>query len=133
MTAVVGLLIAGYMSAYKLGWLGVLPCGTGGCETVQNSPWAVFLGVPVPFLGFIGYGIMLAAALLGLQPAFVADRRVAVVLLAGGVMGFGFSGYLTYLEVAVIHAWCRWCVGSAVVATLILLFTIPEALRLRRS
>jgi len=131
--ALVGLLIAGYMSAYKLGLFGVLACGTGGCETVQDSPWAVFYGMPVPYLGFLGYGIMLAAALLGLQPRFVADRRVAAVLLAGAVAGFGFSAYLTYLEAAVIHAWCRWCIGSAVVATLLLLCAIPEVRKLRRS
>ena len=131
--AVIGLLIAGYMSAYKLGLLGVLACGPGGCETVQHSPWAVFLGVPVPFIGFAGYAIMLGAALLGLQPHLVSDRRVAAVLLTGAVVGFAYSAYLTYLEAVVIGAWCRWCIGSAVVATLILLFAIPEVPRLRRS
>jgi uncharacterized membrane protein len=131
--ALIGLLVAGYMSAYKLGWFGVLACGTGGCETVQHSPWAVFLGVPVPYLGFGGYGIMFAVALLGLQPRFEADRRIPAVLLAGAGAGFVFSAYLTWLEAAVIHAWCRWCIGSAVVATLLLLFAIPEVKRLRRS
>lgn len=131
--ALIGLLIAGYMSAYKLGWLGMLACSTGGCETVQQSPWAVFLGIPVPYLGFLGYGIMLAAALLGLQPRFLADPRVAAVLLAGAIAGFAFSAYLTWLEASVIHAWCRWCLGSAAVATLLLLLAIPEVKKLRRS
>jgi uncharacterized membrane protein len=131
--ALIGVLISGYMSAYKLGLLGMLACGPGGCEIVQHSPWAVLLGVPVPFLGLAGYGVLLVTALLGLQPAFVADRRIAGVLLAGALAGFGFSAYLTYLEAAVIHAWCRWCIGSAVIATLILLLAIPEVMRLRRS
>lgn len=131
--ALVGLLIAAYMSLYKLGVLGVLACGTGGCEIVQNSPWAVFLGVPVPYLGFLGYALVLVVALLGLQPGFTHDRRVAAVLAAGALLAFAFSAYLTYLEAAVIHAWCQWCVGSAVVATAMLLFTIPEIPMLRRS
>lgn len=29
------------------------------------------------------------------------------------------SGWLTYLEAARIHAWCQWCVGSAIVMTLL--------------
>jgi len=131
--ALVGLLIAAYMSLYKLGAFGMLICGTDGCETVQNSPWAVFLGVPIPYLGFFGYGALLVVALLGLQPRFQADRRVAAALSLGALLGLAFSAYLTYLEAAVIHAWCRWCIGSAVVAVLVFLFAIPELLRLRRS
>ena len=34
-------------------------------------------------------------------------------MLAGG--GVLFTIYLTYLELFVIHAICRWCVGSAVI------------------
>ncbi|HEX2166871.1 MAG TPA: vitamin K epoxide reductase family protein [Longimicrobiales bacterium] len=129
--ALVGVLISAYMTAYKLGLLGTIACGTGGCETVQNSPWAVFLGLPVPMIGLVGYGLLMVTALLGLQPRFEYDRRVAVVLLAAAVIGAAFSAYLTYLEATVIHAWCRWCIVSAVLAGLILLFSVPELTRLR--
>ncbi len=131
--ALIGVLISTYMLMYHLGLLGSILCGTGGCETVQNSPWASFLGVPVPLLGLLGYGALFVTALLGLQPAFVADRRVAAVLVAGALIGAGFSIYLTYLEMYVIHAWCRWCIASAVLAGLLLLAAIPEFARLRGS
>jgi uncharacterized membrane protein len=131
--ALIGLLLSAYLSAYKLGLFGTIVCGAGGCETVQNSPWAVFLGVPVPFIGFFGYGGLFVLSLLGLQPAFADDRRLAVLLLAGASVGFLFTGYLTYLEYAVIHAWCRWCIASAVIATLIFLAALPELRRMRRS
>lgn len=124
--ALIGLLISLYMSLYKLGFIPEIACGDGGCSLVQNSPWAVFLGVPVPFLGLVGYGLLLGAALLGLQPDRAWDRRIAAILLLGGVVGFGYSMYLTYLEATVIHAWCRWCIVSAVIATLILLCALPE-------
>ena len=124
--ALVGVLISLYMSLYKLGLIPEIACGGGSCSRVQNSPWAVLLGVPVPYLGVLGYGVLLAAALLGLQPGWQRDRRIAIVLLGGAVLGFAFSMYLTYLEAAVINAWCRWCIASAVVASLILLCAIPE-------
>jgi uncharacterized membrane protein len=130
--ALIGVLIATYMQMYHMGLLGGILCGTGGCETVQTSPWAKFFGVPVPLLGLLGYGAMLALAMLGIQPRFAHDRRIAALLLAGGVIGFAFSMYLTYLEYYVIHAWCRWCIGSAVLATLLMLATLPELARLRR-
>ena len=131
--ALIGVLIATYMQMYHMGLLGSILCGTGGCETVQTSPWSKFYGIPVPLLGLLGYGGMLALAMLGIQPRFAADRRIPALLLAGGVIGFLFSAYLTYLEAYVIHAWCQWCIASAVLATLLLLATLPEFARLRRS
>ncbi|MDH5550770.1 MAG: hypothetical protein OEZ42_12790 [Gemmatimonadota bacterium] len=35
-----------------------------------------------------------------------------------------YSAYLTYLEAAVIHAWCRWCVASAVIIASILVAAV---------
>ncbi|MEX0907980.1 MAG: vitamin K epoxide reductase family protein [Gemmatimonadota bacterium] len=129
--ALVGFLISAYMSAYRFGLLGTIMCGSGGCETVQNSPWAAFLGVPVPLIGLAGYGALFAAAIAGLQPRFDGDRRIAGILSAAAVIGVLFSAYLTYLEAAVIRAWCQWCIVSAVLAALIFLFTLPELRRLR--
>lgn len=131
--ALIGVLVGAYMSAYKLELFGTILCGTGGCETVQNSPWAVFLGVPVPFIGFFGYGALLVLALLGLQPRFATERWVAALLLSGATLGVVFSVYLSYLELAVIHAWCRWCIGSAVIAILIFLAALPELRRMRSA
>jgi hypothetical protein len=55
----------------------------------------------------------------------------ALVLAGGATIGLLFSAYLTYLEAFVIHAWCRWCIASAVLAVLIFIFTLPEFRRLR--
>jgi uncharacterized membrane protein len=130
--ALIGVLISAYMSAYKFGLIGEIACGTGGCGLVQNSPWAVFLGVPVPVIGLLGYGAMLAAALAGIQ-AFPSHRMVPIVLGGGATMGLLFTAYLTYLEAFVIHAWCRWCIASGALAVLIFIFTVPEFRRLRRN
>lgn len=130
--SLIGLLIAAYMSLFKLGVFGVIACGAGDCDRVQNSPWAVFLGIPVPYIGFLGYLALMVTALAGMQPQYLADRRVSLVLLAGALIGLLFSAYLTYLEAAVINAWCRYCIASAILATLIFLSAIPEIGSLRR-
>jgi uncharacterized membrane protein len=71
--------------------------------------------------------------LLGLQPRFADDRRVAGLLLGAATIAFLFTIYLNALEAFVIHAWCRWCIGSAVIATMLFLFTLPELRRIRRT
>lgn len=131
--ALAGLLISGYMLLYKLGVITVLACGTGSCEIVQASPWSVFLGVPVPLWGVAGYGLILVTALLGIQPARSDSRSIAWILLAASTFAFGFSAWLSWIEAVRIQAWCRWCIGSAVVATLLFLLSLPEILVLRRG
>lgn len=121
-----GLLIATYLMLYKLNVLGSIACGSGGCETVQASPWAVFIGIPVPAWGVGGYLALLIGALIGLQPRFANSRGLALTLMLMATFAFGFSAYLTAIEAFRIHAWCRWCVASAIVATLIFLAALPE-------
>lgn len=129
--SLIGLLIAAYMSLYKLGIVQTLACGTGACETVQESPWADFLGIPVPFWGVGGYGLLFGASLAGIQPGRNGDRRIAAVLFGAAMLAFVFSAYLSWIEATLILAWCRWCIGSAVVATTLFLLSLPELAHLR--
>lgn len=127
--SLVGIFIAAYLLLHKLGLVGSLVCGSGSCGAVQASEWADFLGLPVPAWGVVGYGVLFGLSLLGIQPAWIADRRLGLLLVALGTLAFGFSAYLTAIEAFVLHAWCRWCVGSAVVATLIFLSSLAELRR----
>jgi uncharacterized membrane protein len=108
-----GLFVSLYLYLYKLGYIGALACGTGGCEKVQFSSYSRFLGVEVPLLGLVGYAGLLGLSLLALQQPGDARWPGLLRLLSGG--GLAFTIYLTYLELFVIHAICRWCVGSAVI------------------
>lgn len=128
-----GMLVSAYLWMFKHGYIGSLACGTGGCATVQLSEYSKFLGVDVALLGFAAYALLLGLAMLGLQPAWQARRepaRVALLLSAGGVL---FAGYLTWLELFVIHAICRWCVGSAVIIVFVFLLQLLDHRRLARG
>jgi uncharacterized membrane protein len=131
--ALIGALISLYMTLHKLGVIGTLLCGTGSCEIVQTSKWAVFMGVPVPYWGLAGYTILTTLGLASLQPRFIDNGPLRIALVFMVSVAFLFTIYLTALEAFVINAWCRWCIASAVVATLLFLCTIPEFRRLGRS
>ena len=83
-----------------------------GCATVQKSSYAKLAGVPVALIGLLGYVAILASLFARGATGRMAGAGMALV-------GLGFSGWLTYLEAERIHAWCQWCVGSAVVMTLL--------------
>ncbi|MGH7477418.1 MAG: vitamin K epoxide reductase family protein [Longimicrobiales bacterium] len=131
--ALVGTLISTYLLLHTLGWIGVLVCGAGDCDLVQSSAYASFLGAPVPAWGVIGYGALLAVALASIQERWLADRRVAILLFTLATLGFAFSAYLTFVEAFVLRLWCRWCIGSAVIATCIFLLAWPELNRSRNG
>jgi uncharacterized membrane protein len=128
--SLVGVFVSAYLYLYKLGRIGTLACGTGGCETVQASQWSRFLGVEVALIGLVGYALLFGVSLLALRPS--AARQAWPTGLLAGLAGGGvlFTLYLTYLELFVIHAICRWCVGSAVI---ILSTFILALLALRQS
>jgi uncharacterized membrane protein len=128
--SLLGLFVSAYLYLYKIGRIGSLACGAGGCETVQQSPWSRFAGIEVSLIGMAGYIGLLLVSLIALQPGPSTRRWPSSVLLLLSGMGVAFTGYLTYLELFVIHAVCRWCVGSAAIIVAILLLTLLD---LRRS
>ncbi|MDH3457732.1 MAG: hypothetical protein OER90_12915, partial [Gemmatimonadota bacterium] len=81
-------------------------------------------GVPVAFYGMVGYLALIVVSFVGLQPRWVEFRWPTGALVAIAALGVAFSGYLTYLEAAVIHAWCRWCVVSAVLIAAVLVVAL---------
>lgn len=120
--AIAGIGIAGYLTYVHYADVQVLCVRGGGCETVQKSSYAMLAGVPVALLGLIGYVALLGSLLVPGEAGRAAGALVAVV-------GFGFSAYLTYRELFTIHAICQWCVGSAVILTILAVLTIVRFLR----
>ena len=131
--SLIGLFVALYLLSHSLGLTGSLMCGVGDCAAVQASEYGKIAGIPTSAYGVVGYTALLVLALIGVQPGRVESRPVALLLTLGATFGFVASGYFTYLEAFVIHAWCQWCVISAILMTLNFVAIIPEIRRLRES
>jgi uncharacterized membrane protein len=118
--ALAGIGVAGYLTWVHYADLDpICAGGGGGCEKVQSSDYAELAGVPVALLGLIGY-----VAILGSLALPGEAGRFTGALLA--FVGFGFSAWLTYVELFEIDAICQWCVASAVIMTAL---TVVTALR----
>jgi len=87
--------------------------------------------VDVALIGLLGYAVLLVVALLALRSTQVERRPPALLLTALAAVGVLFTAYLTYLELFVMHAICRWCVGSAAIIVTILVLGLLELRRLR--
>jgi uncharacterized membrane protein len=124
--ALAGIFVSIYLTLFKLGVIGELSCSIGSCETVNTSRWSMFLGLPVAAWGLFFYVDIFVIAVLGTMPRFEYEPVISVVLVAQAAIGVLFSAWLTYLELAVIHAICIWCVTSAVIVLMILLVSVAD-------
>ena len=132
--ALTGLLSSVYLLLFKLGVLGSLACGgSGACERVQTSPYAQFLGIPVAAYGVGGFAALLVVSLVGLDERWVGRVGPSRLLAALSGVGVLFAAYLTYLEIAVIHDVCLWCLLCALLITASFVLSVLGARSFRRA
>ena len=108
--SLLGVLDAAYLSYTHL--LGSAACGTGSdCGIVLKSAYASVWGVP---LSVLGLGFYTAAMLLSWR-AIVSDKRddsvrsISLFALIGSLPTL----FLIYVQAAIVHAWCPFCLVSA--------------------
>jgi uncharacterized membrane protein len=122
--AALGIALAGYLT--YLHYSGTTPpCSIKGnpCSQVQKSRYSELAGVPVALIGLLGYILILGSLL---APESERARFATMGLTLGGL---GFSAYLTYREVFTLHKICEWCVGSAVLMTIMVCLSVWRFLR----
>lgn len=71
------------------------------------------------------YTSVFVTAFLSVQPAHHEAIWPAKLIFLLAAVGVAFSGYLTYLELFVIHAICWWCATSALLTLLIFILAVP--------
>jgi uncharacterized membrane protein len=105
------------------------PPPINGCNEVANSHYARIYDLPVGYYGVVYYLYMVGlAALLAFEPFSRALRLAALGYAAVGVC---FSIYFMYLQIAFIHAFCIYCLVSAV--TTLLLFAVAAGSHLNAT
>jgi uncharacterized membrane protein len=108
------MLVSGYLTWIKLtGSSAALCVAGGGCDIVQASRYALFLGVPTALWGLAAYAALAVLAWLGLE----GRNWMSAFVIASGSLGF--SLYLTGLSVFDLHATCAWCLTSAAIVLIL--------------
>jgi uncharacterized membrane protein len=113
--AIIGLVDSIYLTAIKVTNTAALCLpGLGDCETVNNSRFSEIFGVPIALLGAFAYAVILFILYLDNKKSFFTANG-GLLLFGISLAGVLYSAYLTYVEIAVIHAICPYCVVSAVI------------------
>jgi len=95
---------------------------TINCDTVAQSPWSIFLGLPIAVWGVIGY--ILFAILFIPTYSYPLTRIPNWSILT--VISFIFSAisvYLGFISTTKIHAYCLLCISSYTICLLLFFFS----------
>ena len=108
------LALAGWMLFHSLTGVRMAGCGAGsGCDSVMGSPWGYVLGgVPVSLPAAVAY-LLLALCLVFLGGETAEDRSLdrllwpMMLVLVGAIVGAAL--WFCYLQLFVLHAFCKYC------------------------
>lgn len=117
-----GIALASYLTYVHYQPRALICTASGGCETVQDSTYAVLVGIPVAVLGLVAWVAALALTIWNSDLARTLTAALALGALA-------FAVYLVILQLFVIDAICLWCMANDLV--LAPLFAVLAVLRLR--
>lgn len=127
--AIVGLVDSIYLAWIKIADKTAACSNIGDCDAVNNSQYSEIAGIPIALLGAGAYLLILILLVLEQRlPEQTVNMRLGIFGLS--LTGTLYSGYLTYLEIAVLRAICPFCVVSAIAIFVLL---IAGLFRLRSS
>jgi uncharacterized membrane protein len=118
--ATLGCALTAYITWTKLNAAPIAFCTEGGgCDLVLQSSYASLFGIPLAAFGLGLYALLLLTAVL---PGL--DRWRWPALFSFSLLGVTFTGYLVYLLIYEIAAFCLFCAGSAILMTSIFVLTL---------
>ena len=84
----------------------------GGCSLAQNSIYSSIFGIPLTYMGIIGFSFILLAILFN-------KRALNYLILIAGI----FSLWLVYVQFFILKQICNYCIVVDIL-TLIMFFTM---------
>ncbi len=97
------------------------PCSIAGgeCGVVLQSSYAKILGMPVSILGSIYYLIVAVGVF-----AYIDSKKTKILkwILLFTAFGLIASAWFVFVQAFILHAYCLYCLGSALTSTLLFLF-----------
>lgn len=126
--AFLGLLVSIYMTVYKITANDNMCLGSGDCSTVNASRYSEVNGIPVALIGVIGYVSILGIHWLERKNDFFKQNG-SMMFFGISLIGFFFTLWLIYVEIALIKALCPFCLASQATMTIIFILSVIRVVR----
>lgn len=130
--SVLGLLVAIYMTIYKVTSNDAMCLGSGDCSTVNNSRYSEVNGIPVGLIGVFGYLAILAVHYLERGRRYFKQNGT-LSIFGMALTGFIFTIWLIYVEFALLKALCPFCLTTQIAMTIIFIISVIRLIRQPQS
>jgi len=119
--ALIGFADSAYLTAQHV--RGVIPpCGlASSCDTVLTSKYASVGPVPVAALGLLYYGAIIVLLIAYVDSGAYRPLHIATWLIGAGMLG---TIYFISIQAFVLHAWCLYCLTSALMTFILFLCAV---------
>jgi len=125
---ILGLLVSIYMTIYKVTSNDNMCVGSKDCSVVNASKYSEVNGIPVAVVGMLGYSALLAILVLERKSDFFKTNG-SMIFFGITLIGFFFTLWLVYVEVALLKAYCPFCITSQISMTLIFILSVIRIVR----
>lgn len=126
--SVLGLLVSIYMTIYKITSNDNMCVGSKDCSVVNASRYSEVNGIPVGLIGVVGYVAILGLLWLEDKNEFFKENG-SMILFGVTLIGFFFTLWLVYVEVALLKAYCPFCITSQVSMTVIFILSLIRVIK----
>ena len=126
--AIIGLLVSIYMTIYKITSNDNMCVGSKDCSVVNASKYSEVNGIPVALVGAFGYSALLGVLWLERKNKFGKENG-SMIFFGISLSRFFFTLWLIYVEVALLKAYCPFCIASQVTMTLIFILSVIRVVR----
>jgi len=96
------------------------------CDIVNRSKFSEIFGIPVAFVGLIGYVVLLGIT-------FKKNRVLDILRFYMSLAGLMFALYLAYIEEHILRTGCLLCIGSLIAIAGISLASAAEIWRFSKK
>jgi len=125
---ILGLLVSIYMTIFKITSNEKMCVGSKDCSVVNASRYSEVNNIPVAVIGMFGYSSMLALHWLERKKGFFEDNG-PMLIFGLAMIGFFFTLWLVYVEIALIQAYCPFCITSQISMTIIFFLSLVRVVR----
>jgi len=94
------------------------------CNTVVNSDYSKFFGIPVEILGMGYYAFIFFSYLAFIFLPSALPHTLIFFMLIVSKVAFIFSVYLIGVQIFALKKGCSWCIVSALISALIFFLTV---------